>query len=144
MMVFQIRGIPPYDGEYTLNGGLKADELRLIKRVSGVRGGEIEAALEAGDYDVVVALAMIAVQRARPDDRVRQEPFDKSEIGAIDVVGDEADDALPPANESDGAGTPKPSGSHSKTDSEIGTTPSSFGPRSSELPASRRPLQSAG
>lgn len=61
-----ITGIPPYDGEYPLDfgAGLTNRELHTIKQISGVRAGELNEALNAGDYDLIVALAAILITRA--------------------------------------------------------------------------------
>lgn len=58
-----VDGIPPYDGEYEVSQDLTNRELHLIKKVSGVRAGELEEAFAAGDNDLVVAITVITLQR---------------------------------------------------------------------------------
>lgn len=89
-----ITGIPPYDGEYPFEGNYTMRELHTIKRLANVRAGELMDALEAGDSDIVVAAALIALQRAgkNPDEN---DIWD-AQMGAIQLVaGEEPDD---PAN----------------------------------------------
>lgn len=56
-------------GEYNVTPPFSNREMHVIKQVAGVRAAEFEAAVEAGDTDLLVALAHIAVRRtgqARP------------------------------------------------------------------------------
>lgn len=51
-------------GEYELAVGYFTNrELHLIKRETGVRAGELEEAFAAGDNDLLIVLAYIALQR---------------------------------------------------------------------------------
>jgi len=60
-----IQNVPGYDGTYELETSwLTNRELHQIKRISGVRAGELAEAAAAGDNDVVVAFAAIAIKRA--------------------------------------------------------------------------------
>ena len=62
-----IAGVPGLDGEYELdtdNRPFNGNELHEIKRISGVRAGELGEALGAVDYDVIMAFAAIALNRA--------------------------------------------------------------------------------
>lgn len=62
-----IAGVPGLDGEYELdtdNRPFNGNELHEIKRISGVRAGELGEALAAVDYDVIMAFAAIALNRA--------------------------------------------------------------------------------
>lgn len=80
-----IKGIPPYDGEYPITFDvLSMEELHTIKRISGVRAGEIREAIKAGDSDLVVAFAVIAMERAGKT--VDEDVLWKSKGGAIDVA----------------------------------------------------------
>ena len=59
-----IEGVPGYNGEYPLDITYFTNrELHLIKKVSGVRAGELTEAFNAGDNDLMVAVAAIAIQR---------------------------------------------------------------------------------
>lgn len=61
---FIIAGVPPFDGEHPIDlGTLNGHELHRIKLVAGVRANELDEALVAGDYDVFVTLAAIALER---------------------------------------------------------------------------------
>lgn len=93
----KIEGVPPWDGEYDFDGNLKNKELRRIKQVAGIRAGELVEALAAGDTDVLVALAVVVLERegktVDPDD------FWNAEVGSITYVGEE-ETAGPPAESS--------------------------------------------
>jgi hypothetical protein len=62
--ILVITGIPPYDGEYPIDdSGFTTAEYHQIKQISGVRSGELQEALAAGDAAVAVALTAITLQR---------------------------------------------------------------------------------
>jgi hypothetical protein len=66
--IITIKGVLGLDGEYELDWStLNGLELRTIKRVSGVRANELDSALVAGDWDVQVAVTMIALKRSGKD-----------------------------------------------------------------------------
>lgn len=67
-------------------------ELGLIKRLSGVRAGEISEALKAGDAEVVAALAIIAMRRAGED--VAEDDVLDMDVSAI-TFDDDGDDEDP-------------------------------------------------
>lgn len=95
-----IEGIAPYDGEYELDSSyFTFRERHTIKRISGARGAEIVDALEAGDSDVVMALAVIAISRTgtQPDENMLWD-------GRGTVRLEMEDEPVPP----DKAGTPDP------------------------------------
>lgn len=91
-----IEGVPPYNGDWELDvTSLNGEELHTIKMISGVRANELEEAFEAGDYDLVIAFAVISLKRAgqRPDvDLLRA-----AQVGKIILNAGEEDDARPPA-----------------------------------------------
>jgi hypothetical protein len=61
---FVITGVAGFDGEYPVDiGSFTMRELQIIKRMSGVRAGELEEAFGAGDSDLILAVAVIAVRR---------------------------------------------------------------------------------
>lgn len=99
-------------------------ELHLIKQIAGVRAGELFDAMEAGDNDLVVALAHLAIKRAG-----RNQP-------TLDMLWDMAPGEIEihnPAQESNGVpptSTPTSGGG----DGSPGTTPSE--PGESSTPAS--------
>lgn len=100
----QVDGIYDLDLEDTFTG----DELHLIKKHSGVRAGEIGEAMEAGDYDLIICLAKIAMDRSGKD--VRIERLLAAKIGSLQFgqtdaekeAEQEADD-LPPVSAPSGA-----------------------------------------
>ncbi len=60
-----IKNVPGIDGSYELElGRFTLGELHVIKKQAGVRAGEIEDAMRAGDTDLLVAFALIALKRA--------------------------------------------------------------------------------
>lgn len=77
MAKFTISGVPEFNGIYEHDTGrlYDGDELHLIKKIAGVRLGEIEEAAESGDYDLVIAIAVIALIRS---ERIRLRDADKA------------------------------------------------------------------
>jgi hypothetical protein len=62
----KIEGILGASGEYPFDldeRPFTSGELHLLKEISGVRAGELMEAMEAGDTDIMVALAMIVLNR---------------------------------------------------------------------------------
>jgi hypothetical protein len=101
---FVITGVPGFDGEYPVDiGSFTMRELQIIKRMSGVRAGELEEAFGAGDSDLILAVAVIAVRR---NGRL-WETFEKlaweADVASITFVGEDeevapdADPLMPPA-----------------------------------------------
>lgn len=90
------------DGEYELDASYFTNrELHLIKKEASVRAGEVSDALEAGDNDLFVVLAYIALQRAGRGDMPIDVLWDM-EAGKItfDFSEEEQEaDALPPESE---------------------------------------------
>lgn len=73
MAAIIISGIPPWDGRYELNDfSFTNRELFEIKKLSGIRAGELWEALEAGDTAAFVGVAAVAMARngkvVDPDD----------------------------------------------------------------------------
>ena len=95
---FRVTGVPPYDGEYeiSLEQFFNGDELHFIKKRSGVRAGELEEAFRAGDYDVILGIAVIAMERAGVT--VDPDVIWKAQLGKIEFIADEEADAGPPAS----------------------------------------------
>jgi hypothetical protein len=62
----KVTDVPGFDGTYEWDPErqFNGHELHLVKKVAGVRLGEIEEALAAGDYDVIVAITAIMVCRS--------------------------------------------------------------------------------
>lgn len=65
MAKLKIENIDGLEGEYEFDPSYFTNrELHLIKRETGIRAGELQDAVEAGDNDLVVTLAYIALLRA--------------------------------------------------------------------------------
>ncbi len=97
-----IERIEPYDGSYELDIlSLTGRELHKIKQMSGLRRNEIGDAFAAGDTDLIVALAAIAIERRGKyvDEDLLWDTFGLSESqGNITLVlADREGDAGPPA-----------------------------------------------
>lgn len=59
-----IADVPPYDGEYDIDiGTLTNRELHTIKKVTGLRGGELAEGLVTLDTDVFLGIAYVALER---------------------------------------------------------------------------------
>ncbi|CAB4173693.1 hypothetical protein UFOVP1186_19 [uncultured Caudovirales phage] len=140
MLQISITGVVPFDGTYPLElsiGQFNGRELHVIKTISGIRMNEIEDALDAGDYDLIVALAAIALTRdgrVQPDQTIRSaKMLLEANIGSI-AVSDEASDDVPPT-------TPPAGGERenepvvTSTSSSETSAPLSVGPRVT-IPAS--------
>jgi hypothetical protein len=120
----KIAGVhPDFNGEYELamskDAPLKSRELRTIKQIGGVRPLEITEALAVADIEVVIALAVIALQRAGRGTNLSPVQladvlFADSDAGAIridfDDDADEEDEDRPPGS------SPTPSGVERKPD----------------------------
>lgn len=141
----KLDGIPPYDGEYDLDASYFTNrELHTIKTLSGIRAGELEEAFAASDSDLIVALCVIALQRAGITpivDRIWDAP-----AGSMTLIGDDSE-----ADEDPTAGTPvEPpsapgsSGAASTISTEPpASDPSPTGPPSTDIGADSPRLRSA-
>lgn len=65
-------------------------ELQTIKTVTGLRPVEFEDALNSGDPDIVIALAVICAKRA--GHKITADDLMDLEVGAITVEGDDEAD----------------------------------------------------
>jgi len=102
----KIEGMPPLDGDYELDIEIDTNytnrELRIIKEETGIRAGEIRAALLAGDNDVLVAITLIMLRRAG-----KGEPADlrdivweaKPDAVTWDLSDVQEDESIPPVSE---------------------------------------------
>lgn len=62
----RIEGVPPFDGEYDIEPGkLNGYDHQTVTRISRVRAGEFLEAFLVADYVFVIALAVVALQKAR-------------------------------------------------------------------------------
>lgn len=88
-----IDGIDAYDGEYELDiEQLTNGDLHTIKQLTGLRGGEIDDAIDAMDNDVVVGLAAVAIKRSGKP-LVPQLLWD-AKVGAIQIKDPEPAEAV--------------------------------------------------
>jgi hypothetical protein len=93
---FVVEGIAGFDGDYPCDiGSFTMRELQIIKRLAGVRAGELEEAFAAGDSDLILAIAVIAVRRNGKDWEQFEALAWETDIGALTFVGDE-DEAVDP------------------------------------------------
>jgi hypothetical protein len=91
-----VKGVLGLDGEYDADldfDALTNNELRVIKRLSGVRLGELRDALKASDTDVLVAFSVVWLTRAGKNPDVVEELLWAAPVGAIDLVVTEEDKA---------------------------------------------------
>ena len=122
MHLIRITDLPPFDGEYPIDlSSFNGRELHEIKKLSGVRGNELGEALLAGDYDLLIAFAVIALERNGR--KVPAEALFEAEIGRIVLDEDPATvpegDARPPDS------SPTLNGTLSLSGDEISAKPSS-------------------
>lgn len=97
-----ISGIRGYDGEYPFDATYFTNkEFHTIKRLAGIRAGEIKAAFDSGDNDLIVAFAVIALERSGKT--VFEEVLWNANVGCISLEGDPqtGDDADPPTQSSE-------------------------------------------
>ena len=106
MLKITITDVAPYDGHYELDPSERpynGNELHLIKQFAGVRVAELDEAIIAGDYDVYLALATIALWREGKADKrtapLLAEQLRDAEAGKLrfEFVADEETDAGPPS-----------------------------------------------
>ncbi len=84
----RVSGIRVYDGEYEFDPTYFTNkELHTIKRMAGVRAGEIGEAFAAGDTDLIVAFAAVALERAGKN--VHEDTLWNARVGCIEFVADE-------------------------------------------------------
>jgi hypothetical protein len=140
MAVIKISGVPGLDGDYPIDfNALTNRNLHQIKKIAGVRAGEIVEAFQAGDNDLVVVLAVIAVQNSGKfpqlsEAAIAEMLWDAPAGSSITIdLSDEEDDASPPAilpNEpnspSGSSGAPATSGSSSSEPGDLPVSPPSL------------------
>lgn len=137
----------PYDGEYEFDLAammtmgdpdcLTNGEGHTIKRLAGVRAGEIEDSLAAGDNDVLLALGVIVLARQGkrlPEHLIWEAPMGSGIMivpGEPDDAGE--DDARPPAPSPTAT---EPTGSSEKLETSGGasSSPQSDSPAGNDRP----------
>jgi len=78
-----IIGWPEGERRYPLPSSYTYREMGRIKTITGLRAGEIEQALIAGDAEIIVAIAVVAAERA--GDSIDISKIEDLEFGAISV-----------------------------------------------------------
>jgi hypothetical protein len=83
--------------EYELPETFTFREMGMVKRVTGLRAGEIYDAFASGDTDAIMAFALVAMKRADP--ATPESVLLDKDIGVVEFVADEpkAADVDPPA-----------------------------------------------
>lgn len=110
-----IKDILGLEGEYDLDLEFTNRDFRIIKQTAGVRANEIEDAISAGDIDVYVALAVIALRRAGKEHLV--DDLLDAKVGSIRLVDEEeAVPETPPSAEDE------PRNGHAPTSSGVGSS----------------------
>lgn len=88
------------DGEYELDLVFTHRDFRDIKKIAGVRANEVMDAVNAGDMDIIVAIAAIALRRAGKQFDVEQ--LWDAEAGRITLdFSDQEVEANPPTESDD-------------------------------------------
>ena len=102
----KIEGVEGFEGEYDFAlGAFTTGDLRLIKRVAGVRVNELDEAFKAGDIEVVIAVAIIALKHAghpfweRFEEAIEDVTLETLSLTVI--AGDEGDDEKDPPIQTD-------------------------------------------
>jgi hypothetical protein len=94
---------------------MNAKEWHLMKEIAGIRSGELLAALTAGDVDVLVAFAHIAIRRAGATRPTLDELWELNPNSDLEMVGGEDE----PVEESDPTPAGEPAGVNGNGSSEM-------------------------
>lgn len=132
MLKITITGVPRLDGTYELDEErLTNRDFHTIKKISGLRAGELDEGLHAGDNDVLVALGVCALYRAGNQDPGVVDALWDAEFGKITIEDAEPEaDADPPA-----LTPPAKSGSGNGNSSSSGESSKATGDRLASLPS---------
>jgi len=107
-------GVAGLDGEYEFATTFTHRDFRTIKKLTDLRANEVMDSLNAGDMDLIVALAEIALQRHGVEHNV--EDLWDAEAGTITMqLSDDEVEVVPPTTES-------PSSDEESSDSELTTS----------------------
>lgn len=131
-----IDNLQPYDGQYDVPPELTLRELHTIKRISGLRPNEFGEAFDKGDTDIVLALALIGLERA--GHIVNEDMLWDSQTGRIRIDFSVDDDAGPPPKTGDAAGEKpsEPNASSGASGNGTGDTPPASDQSSTGTPPS--------
>lgn len=131
----------PYKGRYEFDPSFNMAEMHTIKRISGLRGAEIWDGFKAGDTDLRVAFAVIALERAGHE--VDESFLWKKDVSGIQLdlgSGGEEEEKLPPAPAA--GSTPSSGGDSTASSDPQGSGPSATGGQPSDTSATSAPKTS--
>lgn len=98
-MKVRITDTPLLAGDYPIDFDFTHGEAHLIKKVSGLRGLEIDDGLVSGDTDLFLALGVVALERAGgvrgADQSDLIAELMRLKLGSIRLVEDEEDEGDP-------------------------------------------------
>jgi hypothetical protein len=113
--IIRIKGVPPYDGDWPADlSRFTNRELRTIKKVSGIKAAQLQAALLEGDQDALVALTVVMLQRSGQYAHVSEDLRWDADSNALEfVTAEEQQEAVEdPNSPQPSESTPEPPGSH--------------------------------
>lgn len=148
-----VKDVPGLDGEYDADfSRFTNNEGKLIKKLSGVRMGEIRDALKAGDNDLLVACAVVFLQRAGKDSEVAEQLLGDADMGCLELDTTEEERAEAAKAEADARppDSPTVNGSANELDSidssgeRNGSSGVTTTPVSDDVPATGSPSGSPG
>lgn len=93
--------------EFAISPPFTNRELHLIKQIAGVRAGELFDAMEAGDNDLIVALAHLAIKRAGRNQPTLEMLWDMAP-GEIEISNPEANGGPPTSTPTSDGGDGSP------------------------------------
>lgn len=76
-------------GEFDMPDNFTFREMNFIKKMTGLRAGEVYPALEVGDTDVIAAFALTAIRRS--DQAYTEDSILDLEITQIELVVEDSD-----------------------------------------------------
>jgi hypothetical protein len=117
VIALTLEGVQPWDGRYEFpDFAFTNRELYEIKKLSGIRAGELIEALDANDTAAFVGMAVVVL--ARHDKIVDPDDLWNAPVGSIVleiVADDDADPPTPPPSGNETASSDEPSGGSSES-----------------------------
>lgn len=107
-------------GEFDMPDKFTFREMNFIKKMTGLRAGELYPALNAGDSDVFVAFALTAIRRAHSD--LDEDQILDLEIGTIEMIVEDADREAVKAADPPVGGLPERSDNGTPPEPTVSTT----------------------
>lgn len=96
LVITDIEGL---DGEYFIDVNFTHRDFHVIKQVAGVRAAEVMDALEAGDLDIVVAVAELTLTKAGVSHDIDQLWDAPAGTITMELDAEEAEEADPTTSE---------------------------------------------